>query len=246
MDLGLSGARVAVAAASNGLGFATAQAFVDNGAQVVICGRNERGLTAACERLGPSATWILADVSEPAEATSFVREASARLGGLDVLVTNAGGPPPGRAGEMTIEDYEAAFRLNCLSTIAMCEAALPGMRDQRHGRIVAITSVSVRQPIATLVLSNTARAGATAYLKTLATEVAADGITVNSVQPGFHMTDRLADIGNLDAIAAAVPAKRIGAPEDFGKIVAFLASDTANYITGAALQVDGGAYSGLQ
>lgn len=246
MDLGLAGKRVAVAAASKGLGLAVAQACIEEGARVVICGRAEASLVAACESLGPNASWVETDVSDPTAASNFVHEARLRMGGLDVLVTNAGGPPPGRAGAMSLDDYEAAFRLNCLSTIAMCEAAVPEMREQGYGRILAITSVSVRQPIPTLVLSNTARAGVTAYLKTLATEVGPAGITVNSIQPGYHATERLSHVGHLDELARTVPVRRVGTPADFGKVVAFLASDAANYITGAAIPVDGGAYAGLQ
>jgi 3-oxoacyl-[acyl-carrier protein] reductase len=128
----------------------------------------------------------------------------------------------------------------------MCTAAVPGMRERRWGRIAAITSIAVRQPIGDLILSNTARSGATGFLKTLALEVAGDGVTVNSVQPGSHATDRLASlVGDLDQIAASVPAGRVGSPEDFGRVVAFLCSEHAGFVTGAAVPVDGGAYRGM-
>ena len=135
-----------------------------------------------------------------------------------------------------------------MSVVAMCKVAVPAMQERGWGRVVAITSISVRQPIATLILSNTARAGATAFLKTLAREVAADGVTVNSVQPGLHATDRLKQLhgGDTRGAAAGIPAGVVGDPADFGVVVAFLCSEQARFITGAAIPVDGGAYSGLQ
>ncbi len=170
------------------------------------------------------------------------------LGGIDILVPNAGGPPAGGFADTDLAAYAPALELSLLSTVAMCQAAVPAMREQRWGRVVAITSVSVRQPIPGLILSNTARAGLTGFLKTLALEVAADGVTVNSVQPGSHATDRLRSLhgGDLTAAAAAVPTGELGRPEDFGAVVAFLCSDQARFITGAALPVDGGAYRALQ
>ena len=141
-----------------------------------------------------------------------------------------------------------ALQLNLLSTVAMCQAVVPHLVDQGWGRIIAITSHSVRQPVANLILSNTARAGFTAFLKTVATEVAADGVTVNSLQPGLHNTARLAGLygGDVSGAAAAVPAQTLGDPADFGRIAAFLCSESAKYITGVSLPVDGGAVKGLQ
>lgn len=247
MDTGLSGRRAAVAAASAGLGFACAEALVAEGARVAICGRSEERVRAAADRLGPDSVGLVADVSDPDGARSFVRDAREALGGLDILVTNAGGPPPGNFGSTPFEQYSPALALNLLSVVAMCHEAVPGMREQGFGRVVAITSISVRQPIPDLILSNTARAGATGFLKTLAREVAADGVTVNSVQPGMHETDRLLSIGrDRRAMAEAVPAGRLGRPSDFGAVVAFLCSAQAGFITGAAVPVDGGAYAGLQ
>jgi 3-oxoacyl-[acyl-carrier protein] reductase len=162
-------------------------------------------------------------------------------------VANAGGPPAGNFDSTPLNAYAAAFALNALSTIAMCTAALPGMREQQWGRIVAITSISVRQPLAGLILSNTARAGVTGFLKTLATEVAPDGVTVNSLQPGYHETERLTGLGaDLAALAATVPTRTLGHADDFGAIAAFLCSDQAKFVTGAAIPVDGGTYQGLQ
>jgi len=246
VDLGLQGRRAAVAAASAGLGLAAASALAGEGAHVAICGRHRERVEAAAA--GAGLVPLVADVSTPEGAAGFVREARERLGGLDILVANAGGPPAGNFASFTDPAaYQAAFDLNCLSTIAMCIEAVPAMREQRWGRIVAITSIAVRQPIANLILSNTARAGVTAFLKTLAGEVAADGVTVNTLQPGYHETDRIRELhgGDTSGLAALVPARTLGRSEDFGAIAAFLCSDQARYVTGTSVLVDGGAYTGL-
>ena len=246
METGLTGRRAAVAAASKGLGFASARALVAEGARVAICGRSRERIEEAADRLGGGAVPLVADVSTPEGARGFVGEARQALGGLDALVTNAGGPPAGDFAATPFDAYSPALALNLLSVVAMCQEAVPGMQAQRFGRIVAITSISVRQPIPNLILSNTARAGVTGFLKTLAREVAGDGITVNSVQPGAHATDRLLGLyGGHETAAAGVPAGELGRPEDFGTVVAFLCSDAARFITGAAIPVDGGAYAGL-
>jgi 3-oxoacyl-[acyl-carrier protein] reductase len=243
MDLGISGRRAAVAAASRGLGYATAAALAADGVQVAICGRDERAITVAAGRIGDLAVPLVADVSSAGGARAFVEAARDALGGIDILVTNAGGPPAGDFSSTGVEQYLAAFELNCLSVIAMCNAAVPEMRRQRWGRVVAITSIAVRQPIPGLILSNTVRAGATGFLKSLAREVAADGVTVNSLQPGTHDTDRVRQLGLTDT--SAIPAGEIGRPEDFGAIAAFLCSEHVRFLTGSAVPVDGGAYAGL-
>jgi 3-oxoacyl-[acyl-carrier protein] reductase len=247
VDLGLKGRRAAVAAASGGLGYAAARALLDEGARVAVCGRDRKRLDEAAARLGEGAVPIVADVGSPEGATAFVQEAREALGGVDVLVTNAGGPPPGDFASTPVEAYGAALDLNLMSVVAMCKAAVPEMRERRWGRVVAITSITVRQPSATLILSNTARAGATGFLKTLAREVAADGVTVNSLLPGSHATGRLRALagGDLDRVAAGVPAGRVGDPADFGACVAFLCSEQAGFVTGTATTVDGGEYAGL-
>jgi 3-oxoacyl-[acyl-carrier protein] reductase len=246
MDLGIAGRRAAVAAASKGLGFGVAQALVDEGVRVAICGRTRATVDAAAGALGGDTVAIVADVSTPDGAAGFVRDAQRALGGVDILVPNAGGPPPGDFEHTSIDQYLAAFELNCRSAIAMCYEAVPAMRAQRWGRIVAITSIAVKQPIGTLILSNTARAGLTAFLKTLAREVAADGVTVNSLLPGLHATERVAALhGDGGDPAAGVPAGCLGDPLDFGRYAAFLCSEHAGYVTGTATQVDGGAYAGL-
>ena len=185
---------------------------------------------------------IECDLSEPDGAASFVDEASAALGGVDILVANAGGPPPGNFASTPVEAYRAALDLNLMSVVAMCKAAVPPMQEQRWGRVVAITSLAVRQPMAQLILSNTARAGATAFLKTLALEVADDGVTVNSVQPGLHRTPRVEQLYGPDGAASM----RMGDADDFGATTAFLCSEQASFTTGVQLHVDGGAYLGLQ
>lgn len=241
MDLGINGRRAAVAAASAGLGFASARALADEGVQVAICGRDRARIDAAAERIGPNAVPLVADVSTPDGAAGFVAAARDALDGLDILVTNAGGPPGGNFAETPVAAYPPALDLNLMSVVAMCKAAVPTMQAQGWGRIVAITSLSVRQPMAQLILSNTARAGATAFLKTLAREVAGDGITVNSVQPGLHLTDRLQQI-----YGDGLPDRPLGDPGDFGQVVAFLCSAQARFTTGVQLHVDGGDYAGLQ
>jgi 3-oxoacyl-[acyl-carrier protein] reductase len=248
MDLGISGKRAAVAAASQGLGFGTARALVAAGVRVAICSRRRDAVDAAAAKLGGDTVGLVADVSGPDGATAFVDAARDALGGVDILVANAGGPPPATFETATLDQYAAAFDLNCRSTIAMCQAAVPAMREQRWGRVVAITSIAVRQPIAHLILSNTARAGVTGFLKTLALEIAGDGVTVNSVQPGLHATERLTglyDGGGLDGLASGIPVGFLGSADDFGAVAAFLCSQQARYITGAAIPVDGGADAAL-
>lgn len=246
MDLGLSDKRAAVAAGSAGLGLGCARALVAEGAAVTICGRDEGRLAAARADLGDQVHTVVTDLSDTDQATAFVVEARERMGGLDIVVTNAGGPAPGGWGAIGLDDYRAALELNLLSGIALCEEAVPPMREQGWGRVVAITSISVRQPIPTLIASNTVRAGLTGYLKTMALEVAADGVTVNSLQPGTHDTDRMRQLGGLHQAALANPTGIVGDPDDFGAIAAFLCSDQARFITGESILVDGGAYRGLQ
>ena len=248
MDLGLNGKRAAVAAASQGLGFETAKALAAEGVRVAICGRDRARIEEAAARIGGAAIPLVADVASAEGGAAFVNAAVDALGEVDVLVTNAGGPPAGDFASTPVDRYADALALNLLSVVGMCDAAVPAMRERGWGRVVAITSISVRQPIPTLILSNTARAGATAFLKTLAREVAGDGVTVNSLQPGLHATDRLTSLygGDVSQAAAGIPARQVGRPEDFGAIAAFLCSDHARFITGAAIPVDGGAYAGLQ
>lgn len=214
-------------------------ALAAEGAHVVICGRDAQRLAAAADEIG--CVGIEADVSTPDGATSFVDRAIDVLGAVDILVTNAGGPPPGTFASTPLGAYQAALDLNLMSVVAMCKAAVPAMQERRWGRVVAITSISVRQPIAQLILSNTARAGATGFLKTLALEVAGDGVTVNSLQPGLHRTPRVEELYDVDQQESM----RMGEAADFGAIAAFLCSEQAKFTSGVQLHVDGGTYLGL-
>jgi 3-oxoacyl-[acyl-carrier protein] reductase len=247
MNLGIAGRRAVVAAGSAGLGYAAARALAAAGAHVAICGRDEARVRDAADSIEGKVAGLTADVGTTAGATRFVEEATDALGGVDILVTNAGGPPAGTFTTTDLDAYPAALDLNLMSVVAMCKAAVPRMRAQQWGRVVAITSITVRQPIDFLILSNTARAGATGFLKTLALEVAGDGVTVNSIQPGYHATDRLTGLpeDRVAAMVADIPAGRLGDPAAFGDVVAFLCSESASFITGAALPVDGGSYRGL-
>ena len=236
-----------MAASSAGLGLATAVALAEAGCQVVMNGRDTDRLNEAASGV-PGAIPVVSDVSEAAGATALVEAATEAMGGIDILVTNAGGPPGGNWADTDADQYPAALDLSLMSVVAMTKAAVPAMQAQGWGRVLAITSVSVRQPLNMLILSNTARAGVTGYLKTMANQVAADGVTVNSLQPGYHATDRMRQLygdkaGNLEAMAALGP---VGDPGDFGRIAAFFCSEHARFITGAALPVDGGLYAGLQ
>lgn len=246
MDLGLAGKRAVVAGASAGLGFGCAAALAAEGAKVVIGSRSQERIDEAAGRLD-GAIGLVADVSTTQGAADFVSQGAEALGGLDILITNAGGPPAGGFSDTEVDAYHDAINLNLMSTVAMVKAAVPLMKENSWGRIVAITSISVRQPMDQLILSNTARAGATAFLKTAATDVAKFGITINSLQPGLHQTARLENLGtDLAAAANALPARSLGSAEDFGKVAAFLCSDAAKFMTGVAIQVDGGSYPGLQ
>lgn len=247
MDLGLRGRVAAVAAASTGLGLATARALAAEGVRVAICGRHADRLEAAAASIDGEVVTVVADVSDPDDAARFLAETAEALGPVDILVANAGGPPGGTFASTELAGYEDALRLNLLSTIALCQAAVPGMQERGWGRVVAITSVGARQPIGRLIASSTARAGVTAFLKVLATEVAGDGVTVNSVQPGMHATDRLSHLGTaLDDLARQIPVGFVGDPADFGAIVTFLCSEQAKFITGSALPIEGGTVGGLQ
>lgn len=248
MDLGLTGRRALVTGASSGLGRATAAALAREGVSVVMVSRDADKLAAAAGSMTGHVTPLVGDVSDIDGVASLVERAADALGGLDILVANAGGPPPGTFASTSLDAYIPALELNLLSTVAMCTAAVPMMQANLWGRIVAVTSISVREPIGNLILSNTARAGVTGFLKTLSREVAGDGITVNSLQPGLHRTDRLVNLYGdaVDDLGASIPAGVVGDADDFGAIAAFLCSDAARFVTGAAIPVDGGSAHGLQ
>ncbi|HVE93471.1 MAG TPA: SDR family oxidoreductase [Acidimicrobiales bacterium] len=244
MDLGLEGRAALVTGASKGLGLASAIALAQDGARVAIVARTASTLADAHAAVTAASTGrtdvlaIAADVTAHGEAERVVTEAVEAFGGVDILVPNAGGPPPGGAWEVTDDALRAAFEANCLASIRLARAALPSMQARRWGRICCITSAWVKQPSPYLSLSNVARTGLWAWVKTAAADVAADGVTVNLVCPGLHDTDRIRALGGSGGA-------RMGDPADFGKVVAFLCSEPAAFVSGAALQVDGGATLGL-
>lgn len=241
MDLGLKDRRALVTAASRGLGRACAEALATEGAQVFISSRD----VAAIEKAGKAikaAGWAAADVSKPGEPEGLVETARAKLGGIDILVVNAGGPPPGTFQSTPIESWEAAFHLTLMSAVRLVKAAVPDLKQSGHGRIVFITSVSVRQPIGNLILSNSVRAGVAGLAKTLSRELAPDGVTVNCLAPDGILTDRIRE---LKVSAANSPMGRFGDPSEFGAACAFLCSKQAGYITGQTLGVDGGSLLGV-
>lgn len=246
MDFGIKGKCVAVAAGSAGLGLGAAKALAAEGAHVVICGRDPKRLQAAAKIIGYNAMPITGDMSSPEGGLAFIDAAIAQLGQIDILVTNAGGPPPGNFSTTKPEDYQIAFDMNCMAMIEMCRAAIPPMRERGWGRICSITSIGVKQPIGILLASSVARAGLTSFLKITAREVASDGVTINSCQPGTHWTERVQKIiPTAEAAAKHIPVGVTGNPDDFGAAVAFLCSQQAKFITGTGLLVDGGQATGL-
>jgi 3-oxoacyl-[acyl-carrier protein] reductase len=248
MDLGLDGKVVIVAASSKGLGKACALAFAREGARVALCARDEATLESAAAEVAEAAgsdDRVLAvplDISAPDAPAELVRATVERFGALHVVVPNAGGPPAGTALQFDDAAYRDALELNLFASLRLAREAVPHMRAAGFGRICFITSIAVKQPIPLLALSNTARAGLTGFAKSLAWELAPDGITVNSALPGLHATDRVLHLGSD---ASDVPMKRLGDPAEFAAAVVFLCSAPASYITGVALQVDGGVSRGL-
>lgn len=247
MDLGLTGKRAAVAASTGGLGRAVARRLLGEGCEVAVSGSNRGRLDSAVEELGPGATAVLADLQTVSGATTFVDQAAEALGGLDILVVNGPGPKPGATADLSTSDYRDALLRGLLPSIAMVEAAVPLLTARGQGRIVAITSIAARQPMPNLALSTTSRAGFTGYLKSLALDLAQTGVTVNSVQPGLHATDRLLRVygDQPSAAVTAIPVGTLGSPDDFAAVVAFLCSKYAGYVTGQGLPVDGGMYRGI-
>ena len=235
-----------MAASSAGLGLGAARALAEDGVQVAISGRDAERLAAAAAEIGGAVIAIEADVSTPEGGRAFIEAATAQLGQLDILVTNAGGPPPGTFATTDLDAYNVAINMNCLAMIEMCRVAIPAMRERKWGRVCAITSIGVKQPIGFLTASSVARAGLTSFLKITAREIAADGVTVNSCQPGTHWTDRVANImSSEEEAAASVPAGITGDPYHFGQAVTFLCSEQARFITGTGLLIDGGQTTGL-
>ena len=245
MDLGLRDRRALVLGASSGLGRAVAAALVAEGARVAICARNKARIEAAARELGAQ-VGLPCDLAVPGAATALVDVARQRLGGLDILVTNTGGPPKGRFGDVTDEMWREGFQSLWLAAIDAIRAALPGMRQQRWGRILLVTSTAAKEPIPGLTVSNGLRAGLLGLMNSLAPEVAEEGVTVNALLPGYTATARIAELGlPEETLAEDIPARRLGRPEEFGAVAAFLASEQAGYVTGQAIAVDGGFIRGL-
>jgi 3-oxoacyl-[acyl-carrier protein] reductase len=261
MDLGLANRVAVVAAGSKGLGRAVAEALAAEGASVVICARGRAALEDTCRAInagGGKAHGVVADVAAPGEPARVVHEAARVFGPVDVLVTNSGGPRSGRFESLSDEDWDAAARTLLSSAVAFVRAVLPDMRARRWGRILNITSIAARQPIDGLMLSNSLRSAVIAFAKTLSNEVAADGVTVNNLLPGYTRTDRVVDLADQMAASgggsaaevvarweAEIPMRRLGEPREFAALAAFLASERASYITGQSIAIDGGWTRGL-
>ena len=261
MDLGLNGRAAIVAAASQGLGKAVALGLAREGARVAICARTKDTLEAAAAEIrSETGAEVLArpvDVTSHEQVRAFVAETAARFGGVDICVANAGGPPSRTFAETTPDDWRSAVDLNLLSTVWFARETLPLMQRRRWGRFIAITSVSVKQPIEGLILSNSVRSAVSGLMKTLANEYGPYNILVNSVCPGYTATARLEALSGRIAAAEGVtpeevqqrwacqtPLRRLGKPDEFANMVVFLASERASYVTGAAIAIDGGLVRG--
>jgi 3-oxoacyl-[acyl-carrier protein] reductase len=258
MDLGLAGKTALVTAASKGMGKASALALAAEGARVAMCARTETDLRAAAAEVqaksGGTVLAVPADVTRAADITALVDRVNRELGGVDILVANAGGPPRGHFDEVGDDHWVKAFEISHLSVVRLIRAVLPSMRARRWGRIITIQSVSVKQPVPGLLLSNGVRPAVAGLVKTLADDLGRDNILINTLCPGRIMTDRFlggarqAGLSTEDYIAASatdIPLRRIGTPEEFANVVVFLASERASYVTGVTLQVDGGLVRGI-
>lgn len=252
MDLGLKDRRALVTASSKGLGRACAAALAAEGARVYLSSRDGELLEKVAKEIH-AAGWRAADMSKPGDPEAAVEAAADALGGLDILVVNAGGPPAGTFQSTALESWDAAHRLTLMSAVRLITAALPHLKQSGQGRIVIITSISVRQPIPNLVLSNSLRSAVTSMAKTLSREVGHDGITVNCLAPDAVLTERLRYLAppgvdfeeHIKQSAEAVPLGRMGDPAEFGATCAFLCSKQAGFITGQTIGVDGGKLAGV-
>ncbi len=262
MDLGIKGRVAIVAASSKGLGKASAMALAEEGVKLTICARGEADLKSAADEIGgktgAEVLPVVTDVTLKDNVNKLVQATLERYGQIDILVNNAGGPPPVVSFlDVSDEGWQDSIGLNLISTINMCRAVVPHMKDRKWGRIVNIMSVSVKQPLDGLLLSNVSRMGVIGFSKSISNELAADNITVNTVCPGPIMTDRVKNMTQaraknegktpeeiLVSYSSVIPMRRIGEPRELGSLVAFLASELASYITGTAVQVDGGMAKG--
>jgi len=262
MDLGLKGRGVIVAASSQGIGRATAELFAREGAQVAMCARTEAPLLAAADQIrqatGAEIYSEPLDVTEDAAVRRFVENVAKHFGRIDICVTNAGGPPAKNFLSIRTDEWRKAIDMNFMSIVHLAKAVIPHMQRHRWGRIIAITSVSVRQPVDDLIMSNSVRAGVLGLVKSLSNEFGKDGILVNNVAPGYTATERLQELSSVRALAAGstveaiheewaaeTPVRRLGQPNEIADAIVWLASERASYITGQTLLVDGGIYRGL-
>lgn len=262
MDLGLKNRGVIVAGSSEGIGRAAAESFAREGAQVAMCARSEERLRQAAAAI-QSATGAEVyaeplDVTDAPAVQRFTENVAKRFGRIDVCVANAGGPPAKNFLSVSTDEWRKAVETNFLSVIYMAKAVIPHMQRHRWGRIITITSVSVKQPVADLIMSNAVRAGVVGLVKSLSNEFGKDGILVNNVAPGYTATDRLKELAGVRALAAGsqvedvygawsaeIPLRRVGQPIEIAEAIVWLASERASYITGQTLLVDGGIYRGL-
>jgi 3-oxoacyl-[acyl-carrier protein] reductase len=262
MDLGLKDRVALVAASSQGIGLAIAAAFAAEGCRVAMCARTQQTLQAAAEKIREQyGTEVFAeafDVTNAEAVSRFVAAVAERFGSVDICVTNAGGPPAKGFLAATLEEWQRALEMNFLSTVYFARAVIPHMQRKRWGRIITLTSITRKQPVTDLVLSNAARAAVVGLVKSLANEFGKDGILVNNVGPGFTATDRLKELAKarasssgkteqevLGAWAADAPLRRLGEPREVADTIVWLASERASYITGQTVLVDGGVYKGL-
>lgn len=258
MNLGLEGKRALVMAGSSGLGFASAQALAEEGARVMICGRDEERLRDATSRIGAGTEWAPCDVSDAADLERLFAEVKSRFGGLDVLVCNAGGPPAGSFETVPLEAWNTAYRLTLMSVVHAVRLALPAFREAGGGRVATIVSSSVKRPIPNLLLSNVFRPAVHGLMKSLSIELADDNVQLNCVAPGRIGTERTDELDQKRAeredttfekvraaSVAQIPMGRFGAPDEFGRVTAFLCSDAAKYINGSVVLVDGGSVTCL-
>ncbi len=239
MDLGIKGKAAFVLGGSSGLGFGVAAALRDNGVKVALCGRNRKKLEKAAS--GINAFPVQGDVSKREDIVRMINEVQDKLGKIDILVTNTGGPPKADFKDTNEAMWSEAFGSIFLSAVNAVEQVLPSMKERRWGRIIMLASMTAKEPLEGLILSNSIRAGLLGLSKSISSETAGKGVTVNVILPGYIETERLRDLNlDLEALGEKIPAGRVGRPEELGSLAAFLASKNAGYITGQVIAVDGG------